>query len=74
MDIDPATYVQKTIERAVSEESISQKLCFMCGNDPSNGLGEHVFPRWLQKKFEIRDLSLTLLCLLYTSPSPRDRG
>jgi hypothetical protein len=37
--------------------------CFLCGVDlnPNNRTIEHVFPRWLQDAFDLRDRSITLL-------------
>ncbi len=32
----------------------------MCGRPPSTGTGEHVFPRWLQHRYDLRDKSLIL--------------
>lgn len=48
-------------KKALDPESVSSKKCFLCGEDASSGLGEHVFPTWLQSKFGIRDQKLNLL-------------
>ncbi|WP_338830243.1 hypothetical protein [Bradyrhizobium sp. 27S5] len=48
-------------DRAVSASSIAKRRCFACGGPPSSGIGEHIIPKWLQKKFRLFDEQLTLL-------------
>lgn len=66
----PGTLNQKSLlpmkvfeltDRAVLESSIAQKRCFSCGGPPSDGIGEHVIPKWLQNKCLLFDEHLTLL-------------
>jgi hypothetical protein len=53
--------VLELTDRAVRESSITEKRCFACGGPPSSGIGEHVFPKWLQKQFQLFDKRLTLI-------------
>jgi hypothetical protein len=46
---------------AVSESKIAEGMCFACGGTPSTGSGEHVIPKWLQRKFKLFDERLTLI-------------
>lgn len=48
-------------QQALKPESIVSGRCFLCGGPPTAGKGEHVFPRWLQKRFDLWDQKLTLL-------------
>lgn len=60
----PKTRKMRILElsaRAVSVNSISQRMCFACGGPPSTGAGEHVIPKWLQHKFNLFNECLTLL-------------
>lgn len=54
-------YVMRFVERATSRETIEGKMCFACGGLPTTGHGEHVVPRWLQRRFNLFDERLTLL-------------
>ncbi len=48
---------------SVHDHSYGANKCFLCGaplSDASRS-DEHVFPRWLQKQFRIRDLKIDLL-------------
>lgn len=47
-------------EHALRQENIVARRCFLCGGAPTKGVGEHVFPRWLQRRFELWDHTLTL--------------
>ncbi len=47
--------------KAISESSIAKGNCFACGGPPSSGSGEHVIPKWLQKRCRLFDERLTLL-------------
>jgi hypothetical protein len=44
---------------AVSESNIAERMCFTCGGTPSRGAGEHVIPKWLQRKFKLFDEGLS---------------
>jgi hypothetical protein len=54
-------FVMNLTQRALSLESITSGSCFLCGGPPTQGKGEHIFPRWLQKRFDLWDQKLTLL-------------
>lgn len=54
-------YVMNLTRRALDPENIASGCCFLCGGPPTKGKGEHVFPRWLQKRFDLWDQKLTLL-------------
>ncbi|QMW64398.1 hypothetical protein [Devosia sp. MC521] len=53
-------YVMATFESAVDVDNIRSRQCFACGGKPSSGVGEHVFPKWLQTRFDLFDERLTL--------------
>lgn len=54
-------YVLSLIERAATGGAFTGQQCFACGGDPTTGQGEHVIPRWVQKRFDLYNKSLTLL-------------
>lgn len=54
-------YIMKSVERAVDSENIRTGRCFVCGGAPTTGVGEHVLPKWLQRKCGLFDKRLTLL-------------
>jgi hypothetical protein len=54
-------YVMAKVERAVDPNNIRTRRCFACGGQPSTGVGEHVFPKWLQTRFGLFDKRLTLI-------------
>lgn len=54
-------YVLKLIERTASGQAFTGGKCFACGGDPTTGQGEHVVPRWVQRRFDLFDQMLTLL-------------
>ena len=58
---DTDSYILSRVARATSPESIAALRCFACGGAPSTGHGEHIFPRWLQRRFNLFDQRLTLL-------------
>ena len=60
-DPDVANYVLRLTERALEPTSIISGKCFLCGGEPTNGSGEHVIPKWLQKRFNLWDSKLGLL-------------
>lgn len=47
----------------VRDHAYSREVCFLCGCelDDTNRSDEHIFPRWLQRKFKIRDKTIGLL-------------
>lgn len=46
-----------------SDRSLTLDRCFLCGSGltPRSGTEEHVFPRWLQRKFNLWNAELNLL-------------
>lgn len=48
-------------EAAIQSIVAGSGRCFLCGDKPSSGAGEHIFPKWLQSKLDLWDLHLTLL-------------
>lgn len=61
-DSDPNKhYVMTKVERAVDCDNIRSGRCFVCGDLPTTGPGEHILPKWLQTKFELFDERLTLI-------------
>lgn len=54
-------YVMMKVERAVDGENIRAGRCFVCGELPTTGVGEHVLPKWLQTKLKLFDKRLTLM-------------
>ena len=54
-------FTMELTERAIDAVNISSGRCFLCGDTPSTGQGEHIFPKWLQKHLNIWDDQLTLL-------------
>jgi hypothetical protein len=40
---------------------LSQNHCFLCGRELAKNTDEHIFPKWLQHKFNLWDQSITLL-------------
>ncbi|MEP1334543.1 MAG: hypothetical protein ABJK43_17710 [Lentilitoribacter sp.] len=59
--MDQSTYISHLTEEAIKAENISAGKCFLCGQDPSSGAGEHVIPKWLQRRYDLYDKQLTLL-------------
>lgn len=49
------------VARAVDSDNIRAGRCFVCGDLPTTGVGEHVLPKWLQTKFDLFDERLTLI-------------
>lgn len=54
-------YVFSLIDRAATGSAFTAGQCFACGGPPSYGQGEHIIPRWMQRRFELFDQSLTLI-------------
>lgn len=40
---------------------LSQNQCFLCGDKLTNNTDEHIFPKWLQHKFNLWNQTITLL-------------
>lgn len=55
------TEVLSAMSRMMSGDVFVGDRCFSCGGTPSTGAGEHVIPRWLQRRFELFDERVTLL-------------
>lgn len=51
----------ENIEKAILEESINSGQCFVCGEAPSTGSGEHVMPKWLLNQLSMWNSRITLL-------------
>lgn len=60
-EYDQGGYVMRLSMEAIKPENIVSGRCFLCGGVATLGKGEHVFPRWLQKRYGLWDQSLTLL-------------
>jgi len=54
-------YILKLIDRAASGPAFTGGQCFACGGQPTAGQGEHIIPRWLQRRFSLFNQSLTLI-------------
>ena len=47
--------------RAIKLGLAGDGMCFLCGGLPSTGKGEHIFPKWLQRKHNLWDQKINLL-------------
>lgn len=56
-----ASHILNLTEKALHPNSIVSGKCFLCGGDPTTGQGEHVFPKWLQRRHGLWNESLNLL-------------
>lgn len=54
-------YILNITRRALDPQNIAAQKCFLCGETPSTGKGEHIFPKWLQRRFNLWDETLCLL-------------
>lgn len=54
-------YVLSLIDRAASGRAFTGGQCFACGGEPTAGQGEHVIPRWTQRRFDLFNQTLTLV-------------
>ena len=54
-------YVLSRIDRAASGRAFTGGQCFACGGEPTAGDGEHIIPRWAQRRFDLFNQTLTLL-------------
>lgn len=59
--MDQKNYILRLSENALRPENISSGKCFLCAGEPSTGVGEHVIPKWLQRKYDISNQQLILL-------------
>lgn len=59
--MDQSNYIMNLTENALRAENISSKKCFLCGKEPSTGAGEHVIPKWLQRRYNLSNNQITLL-------------
>jgi hypothetical protein len=58
----PPKQAHKQTFRALNRRIYSGNRCFYCGNlVRSNASKEHVFPKWLQQRFNLWDTTITLL-------------
>lgn len=46
--------------RNFREETFSSDSCFLCGNNCNSKTAEHIFPKWLQKRFNLWDEKLNI--------------
>jgi len=60
-DTDQSNYVLRLSEDALKPANIVAGRCFLCGGDATKGKGEHVIPRWLQKRYGLGYRTLGLL-------------
>lgn len=60
-DIDQSNSVLRLSENALKPKNIAVGKCFLCGRDATTGRGEHVFPRWLQRRYGLGNRTLGLL-------------
>jgi hypothetical protein len=42
------------------EETFDEKCCFLCGKDCDTKTAEHIFPKWLQHKYDLWNQKLTV--------------
>ena len=42
------------------EETFDDNSCFLCGKECESTTAEHIFPKWLQSKFNLWDQKLTI--------------
>lgn len=54
-------YVLSLIDRAASGQAFREGLCFACGGEPTNGQGEHIIPRWMQRRYNLFNQTLRLI-------------
>lgn len=61
MSNSSAHHILNLTEKALHPGNIASGKCFLCGGDPTTGQGEHVFPKWLQRRHALWNESLNLL-------------
>ena len=54
-------YVLNLIDRAAAGSAFTGGQCFACGGEPTSGHGEHIIPRWMQRRFDLFNDTLTLI-------------
>jgi hypothetical protein len=54
-------YILELTEAAIKEENIRLDQCFLCAKNASTGQGEHVFPKWMQRRFDLWNQTLNLI-------------
>jgi hypothetical protein len=59
--MDQSNYILSLTTEALKAENIGAGKCFLCGREPSSGVGEHVIPKWLQRRHALPNEQLTLL-------------
>lgn len=59
--MDQSNYILALTTAALKAENIGARKCFLCGKEPSSGVGEHVIPKWLQRRHDLSNEQLTLL-------------
>ena len=55
------SYVLNLIDRAASGSAFTGGQCFACGGEPTSGHGEHIIPRWTQRRFDLFNQTLMLI-------------
>ncbi|WP_152417489.1 hypothetical protein [Sandarakinorhabdus sp. AAP62] len=55
------SYVLSLTERAASGPNFVGGKCFACGGEPTSGQGEHVIPKWMQRRFKLSDQFINLI-------------
>jgi hypothetical protein len=58
--LDQSNYIWNLTTEALKAENIVSGKCFLCGRTPSPGVGEHIIPKWIQKRHNISNRQLTL--------------
>jgi hypothetical protein len=56
--MDKSNYILNLTTEALKVENIDARKCFLCGREPSSGVGEHVIPKWLQKRHKLSNEQL----------------
>ena len=59
--MDQSNYIWSLTTEALKADNVAAGKCFLCGREPSSGVGEHVIPKWLQKRYKLANEQLTLL-------------
>lgn len=54
-------YVLNLIDRAASSPAFTGGQCFACGGEPTTGQGEHIIPRWMQRRYDLFNQTLRLI-------------
>lgn len=51
---------EQNFYRNLNEETFDDESCFLCGKECNSKTAEHIFPKWLQHKFNLWNQKLTL--------------